>query len=212
MDKYEETFSTWNKMALLYQEKFMDLRLYDESYDVICGNVKMGGSVLDLACGPGNISRYLLQRRPDLNVLGIDISANMVDLARKNIPGARFIKMDCRNFEDLGKKFDAIVGGFCLPYLSQVESAQLMLAAGRALVNGGLLYVSFVEGQPGDSGYKTGSTGDRVYFYFHALQEIGKQLADAGLSEIQVFKLKYGKPEEQEQLHTVVIARKTAAE
>ena len=33
MDKYEETFATWNKMASMYQEKFMELEIYNESYD-----------------------------------------------------------------------------------------------------------------------------------------------------------------------------------
>ena len=36
MDKYQQTFETWNKIATIYQDKFMDLKLYDESYDFFC--------------------------------------------------------------------------------------------------------------------------------------------------------------------------------
>ena len=34
MDKYQETFQTWNKVAEIYQDKFMNLDLYNDSYDV----------------------------------------------------------------------------------------------------------------------------------------------------------------------------------
>lgn len=32
---YQETFETWNKIAGLYEEKFMDLDLYNQSYDAV---------------------------------------------------------------------------------------------------------------------------------------------------------------------------------
>jgi hypothetical protein len=31
MDRYKETFETWNKVASLYQDKFMELDLYNDS-------------------------------------------------------------------------------------------------------------------------------------------------------------------------------------
>lgn len=40
MDRYKETFETWNKVAIRYQEKFMDLDLYNESYDLICNSIQ----------------------------------------------------------------------------------------------------------------------------------------------------------------------------
>ena len=84
MDKYEETFETWDKVAYLYQEKFMDLDLYNETYDFICNSIlKDNARILDVGCGPGNITKYLLSKRPDFDILGIDISPNMID--RKSV-------------------------------------------------------------------------------------------------------------------------------
>lgn len=34
MNNNQETYQTWNKVAKLYEEKFMDLALYDQSYDL----------------------------------------------------------------------------------------------------------------------------------------------------------------------------------
>ena len=39
MDKYKETFKTWNKVASLYQDKFMELDLYNDTYDFICSSI-----------------------------------------------------------------------------------------------------------------------------------------------------------------------------
>lgn len=36
MDTYQETLKTWHKPASLYQDRFMDLDLYNETYDFVC--------------------------------------------------------------------------------------------------------------------------------------------------------------------------------
>jgi ubiquinone/menaquinone biosynthesis C-methylase UbiE len=61
MDKYERTIKTWDKLAEKYQDVFMDLSLYDDSYDAFCALLqKKDATILELGCGPGNITKYLL--------------------------------------------------------------------------------------------------------------------------------------------------------
>ncbi len=209
MDRYTETFDTWNKLALLYQQKFMGLDLYNKSYDVICDSItKSGATVLDVGCGPGNITRYLLTKRPDFNVLGIDVAPNMVELARKNNPTAKFSVLDSRQIGELKTTFDGIVAGFCLPYLSSFDVSKLFTDCFQLLHNNGLLYVSFVEGDNAQSGYQTGSSGDRTYFYFHTTDEITKQLKDKNFDEIEVYKVDYTKSASETEVHTILVARK----
>ena len=127
MNRYKETFETWNKVALLYQDKFMDLDLYNETYDFVCNSIiKNKAKILEIGCGPGNITKYLLAKRPDFDIYGIDIVPNMIELAKRNNPTANFSIMDCRKISTLTTKFDGIICGFCLPYLSQTESAKLV--------------------------------------------------------------------------------------
>lgn len=86
-DPYNVTFTTWNKIAETYEKKFMDLDLYNDSYDLFCANIiKQNPNVLEIGCGPGNITRYLLSKRPDLTIEGLDIAPNMIELAKKIIP------------------------------------------------------------------------------------------------------------------------------
>ena len=63
VDRYKETFDTWNKVANLYQDKFMDLDLYDDTYDTFCEEVNVeNATILEIGCGPGNITNIFLTK------------------------------------------------------------------------------------------------------------------------------------------------------
>ena len=40
MNPYQITFETWNKVAAAYQEKFMELDLYNDTYDAFCALIE----------------------------------------------------------------------------------------------------------------------------------------------------------------------------
>jgi predicted TPR repeat methyltransferase len=210
-EKYQETFDTWNKIASIYQDKFMDMDLYNETYDYICKCVtKKKAKLLDVGCGPGNITKYLLSQRPDFDILGIDVAPNMVELARKNSPTASFTIMDSRQISSLDNKYDGIIVGFCLPYLSTTESNELISNSYDLLNEDGLLYLSFVEGNPDKSDFKVGS-GGRVYFHYHNLEYLKAQLIKNNFHQIETFKVKYRTSETEYDIHTILIAKKNNA-
>jgi len=208
MDKYKETFETWNNIASIYQSKFMELDLYKDTYDLICNSIdKPKAKLLEIGCGPGNITKYLLSKRQDFDIFGIDIAPNMVELARVNNPSGHFAVMDCRQINNLDSKYDGIIVGFCLPYLSHSESIELFSNSYDLLNDKGLIYLSFVEGEPDKSDFKVGS-GGRVYFYYHKLDEIKSQLSKFKFGEIKTFKVKYKISETEFDIHTIIIAKK----
>lgn len=209
MDKYEETFQTWNKVAKRYEDKFMDLGLYNDTYDAFCDLVpEANASILEIGCGPGNITRYVLTRRPDFSMEGIDIAPGMIELAQKNNPTATFRVMDARDLSQLNRKFDGIIAGFCLPYLSPNDGARFIRSCGEMLTDKGALYLSFVEGEPRDSGYQTASSGDRTYFYYYRLEDLIQKLEDNQFSSIQCIKKEYCKAEKEYETHTIILAKK----
>ncbi len=209
MDRYKETFETWNKIAKLYQDKFMDLDMYNDSYDFICTSIsKKNATILEIGCGPGNITKYLLDKRLDFDILGIDIAPNMIELAKKNNPTANFDVMDSRNIQEIKTTFDGIVCGFCLPYLSQTDSQKFIKDCYNLLNENGFIYISFVEGDPNKSDFQTGSSGDRSFFYFHDLNEIIKQLTENNFNDIQTFKVLFKRSETEIEMHTIITAKK----
>lgn len=53
-------------------------------------NLKGDEHLIDLGCGDGKVSAYIAERLPSGSVLGIDNSPEMIDLARRTFPPARF--------------------------------------------------------------------------------------------------------------------------
>jgi 2-polyprenyl-3-methyl-5-hydroxy-6-metoxy-1,4-benzoquinol methylase len=187
----------------------MGLDLYNDTYDLICNAViKNKATILEIGCGPGNITKYLLSKRPDFNIFGIDIAPNMIELAKINNPKANFAVMDSRNISEIETKYDAIVCGFCLPYLSETDSQKLIFEANYLLNDSGFLYLSFVEGDSNKSGFQAGSTGDRSYFYYHNLDQLKTQLLENSFEDLKIFKVEYKKSEKEQDVHTIITAKK----
>ena len=209
MDRNKETFETWNKLASLYAEKFMDLSIYNETYDLFCNAIIQDHpEILEIGCGPGNITRYLLNKRPDFKIQATDIAPNMIALAQKNIPEAQFSTLDCREIESIDQKFDGIVCGFCIPYVSGEEATKLISDCANLLKSGGIIYLSFVDSDQGESGYKSTSTGERTYFYYHPFTTILLNLKKNQFSHIKTMPVEFKRSENETELHTIVVAKK----
>lgn len=189
MDKTKIAIAVFDDRANEYQEKFMAQDLYHASFDRFCDAVTpQQAHVLELACGPGNITRYLLEKRPDFRILATDLSPNMLDLARKNNPGASFQLLDCRAVGQLDRSFDAVMFGFGLPYLSKRAALKLIRDVSGLLRPGGMFYLSTMEDDYRQSDWKLPSSGvgPKVFIHYHqadylveALQRNGFDLIDA---------------------------------
>ncbi len=192
MDKTEVAVGVFNKLAGLYQEKFMNVDLYTDTFDLFCSSVtKANATVLELACGPGNITKYLLKKRPDFNILGTDLAPNMIKLAQMNNPEAVFRLMDCRDIGLMDEKYDGIMCGFGLPYLSKEEALKLVSDASRLLNHNGVLYLSTMEDDYGKSGLKKGSTGDEIFMHFHQADYLTGAIEENGLHIISIARKEY---------------------
>jgi ubiquinone/menaquinone biosynthesis C-methylase UbiE len=187
-DKYQQTIETFNSVAEQYWEKFQDFKLYQPTYDWFCAQLPDGQiDVLEIACGPGNVSRYLLNKNSNIKLLGIDLAPNMVKLARQHNPMAEFQVMDCRNIQALNQSLDAIMCGFCLPYLSWQDSQKLIDDMCRLLRPSGLLYISTTEGDSANDGFQgSASTKGTIYVHFHEINEIKQSLKQNGMEILGV--------------------------
>ena len=209
-DKGLEASLIFNKYAYEYQEKFMDVSLYKDSLKTLCKLIKQeNAKVLDLACGPGNVTKYLLGEKPNLNVLGIDLATNMIELARSNNPNATFKVMDCRSISSLTGKFDAVVGAFCLPYLSREETHKLVNDIRVLLSAQGVCYISTMEDDYNKSGYETGSKGDQIYLYYHEADYLINVLTSFDLRIEEVSRIKSTMSNGKEVTDLIIISRKT---
>jgi 2-polyprenyl-3-methyl-5-hydroxy-6-metoxy-1,4-benzoquinol methylase len=210
MSNTQISVELFNNRAKEYQDKFMDLDYYDNTLDLFCSYIdKKNAEILDLACGPGNISKYLFKKRSDFNILGIDLAENMLALAKENNPKAQYELMDCRAISKLQKKYDGIVCGFGLPYLSKEEAIELISTSHKILNPHGLLYLSTMEADYGTSGLKkSATTGEEIFIYYHQENYLSEALKSNGFKILEMIRQDYPEADGSMTVDLILIAQK----
>lgn len=194
MDPTDQIVNLFDFAAERYQEKYMDLSLYHQSLNLFLDKLPLSKpKVLELGCGPGNISQYLLKQCPELQLLGTDLAPTMLELAHQNNPGSEFQQMDCRDLCSLNQKFDGIIGGFCLPYLSREDAIQLIHNSASCLSPSGVLYLSTMEDDYSRSGMVGPSepiegAPSQMYTWYHEGSYLIEAMENAGFHKLKVIR------------------------
>jgi len=109
----------------------------------VAGVAPRGAAVLDVGTGPGVLLVELAGRRPDLRLTGVDLSADMIAAATRNLEpfheraSARVADVTTLPFPD--HSFDLIVSSLSLHHWDNPEAAVPELA--RVLRPGGKVYI-----------------------------------------------------------------------
>jgi ubiquinone/menaquinone biosynthesis C-methylase UbiE len=104
-----------------------------------------GARVLDLGCGTGVPTAGMLAES-GMEVVGVDVSTEMLALARRNVPTGRFVAMDALELDDTLGQFDAACAFFCLLMLRRADIPRVLRRVRSVLRPGGLVAIGMVEG------------------------------------------------------------------
>lgn len=132
----------FSRHARAYQRRLDDLMSRGESgarmRAIALVDARPGMRILDLACGPGSLSRRLAPMvAPGGEILGVDLAPGMIELARSaNIANARFEVMDIEQLALANDSFDAAICGHgfqFVPDLGQAlrEARRVLRPSGR---------------------------------------------------------------------------------
>lgn len=83
--------------------------------------VTRGMRVLDICCGPGMLAAGALER--DAEAVGLDFSAQAVELARRLVPKGRFQQGDAQALPFSAGSFDAVLCGYGVMHLPEPAAA-----------------------------------------------------------------------------------------
>lgn len=73
--------------------------------------------IIDIGCGSGMSTFALRNKYPKAEIIGVDLSKNMLEKAQELLPNVKFIQRDCsESLEDLGK-FDIVFSNAFLQWL-----------------------------------------------------------------------------------------------
>ena len=99
------------------------------------------GRTLDAACGTGRHARHLVELGHE--VVGVDLTPEMLRRAAAAVPDATFLEADLRDIPAPDGHFDLVVCGLALAHVDDVRAAVTELA--RVLRPGGRLVVSVLH-------------------------------------------------------------------
>ncbi len=167
-------------------------------------SVEAGDRVLDVATGTGAVAAAAVAR--GAQVIGVDISEEMLEVARERVPSGHFMSADAEELELAEEPFDAAVAGFLINHLPDPERA--VAAWARALRPGGRLSVS-VWNRPEENRF-FGLIGDAMAeteaddtvppgpdpYRFADERALSELLRGAGLCEPRIEAVRFSQPVE----------------
>jgi SAM-dependent methyltransferase len=144
----------------------------------LTGRLGDGARVLDLGCGAGVPSTATLAERHD--VLGVDLSAAQLELARRNVPGARFERGDMTGLSFPDGSFDAVTAFYSVLHVPREEQGALFSRIARWLRPGGWFLAAL--GCSEANGVEDDWLGTPMFFSSHAPEVNRRLLTAAGFT------------------------------
>jgi ubiquinone/menaquinone biosynthesis C-methylase UbiE len=147
--------SVFSRHALAYQQRLEAIMLRGESAGrmraLLLLDARPGMRILDLACGPGTLSRRLAAAvSPGGAVIGVDLAPGMIELAEAlHLSAAHFELMDIENLAFNDASFDGAICGHGFQFASDLPRA--LSEARRVLRPGGRLSASVPIGSYGEA-------------------------------------------------------------
>lgn len=179
--------STYNKIAKEWTKDHEGQAWWTEGVNEYVSLLKPGFSILDVGCGSGLKSKYLIEK--GFKVTGIDFSEEMIKLCNENVPAGKFFVKDIAQPLELNTVSDGVFAQAILLHIPKKKISGVLANILEPLKTGGYLYVAVKE-QPAnkpdeeilkenDYGYKY----ERFFSYF-TLDELKNILNRNGMQVV----------------------------
>jgi len=128
----------WNNVAEKYDNaKYSEM---NPAIDFFCRELPERASILDIGSGTGlPFAKLFLEK--GFNYLGVDISSQMIKIARKNVPLAKFKELSMTDLS-FNKEFDGIFSHYTMLLLNPKMFKDVARRVVKSLKANGFFYLS----------------------------------------------------------------------
>lgn len=151
IDKIKVTIETYNNIVEEYVDyyKSKDLKenvQFQKEIDYLISQLNKNAMILDAGTAIGDYPKFLTEKcDKNFNVIGIDISENMLRKAIKNAPKAKFKLMDIRNITFDKDNFDAIICFATLIHVDDKTCLRVLDKFSELLKDKGIIAINVME-------------------------------------------------------------------
>ena len=132
-NSYTEIAEKYHKQRKLYPNRRLLMKFKK--------HLPKGSRVLDLGCGAGfPISKFLVEN--GYKVTGIDFSDGMLKLAKKNVPEAKFVKMDMTKLKFKSNSFDGAVSFYAIIHVPRKRHSRIYKSLHKILNPNGVMLLN----------------------------------------------------------------------
>lgn len=183
MERYlKKTINTYDQIAADYVQATSNLQP-EEEFTTFSQMVVTGNTVLDAGCGGGRDCRAFAER--GFRVIGIDLSIEMLKIARSMAPGCEFQQTDLRNIPLADNSVDGIWCCASLLHLKRKEVRRALLEFRRVLKEGGVCCILIKKGT-GEKFIKDSRSQGKPRFYSYFQPDEIRELCQSLAFEILV--------------------------
>lgn len=178
MKQVKIVIPTYAKIANRYAEVYFD-DLSDAPFlDKFISFLPPQAKVADIGCGPGNFTRYLIER--GFNVEGIDLSNGMLTIARDRVPEGDFKMMDMRKLDYSDETFDGLLVAYSLIHIPSDQIHETLTGFYRVLKPNGVVLIIAQRGEPDRVVDEPLKPGEKMFVNFFTKDSMSDVLTKAG--------------------------------
>ncbi len=178
------TIQTYNKIANWFKSKHHSEKEWAKQY-VDFERLLKGKYIIDVGCAFGRDTRHFVKNGFD--VVGVDASKSMIDLAKKYVPKSKFYRKDMLVMR-FNKKFDGMWCCATVLHIKKKDVHRLLNNFKNLIKINGVLFISVKKGR--GERYQIYPDGTKRFLAYYSEKELRNVVNKNGFNTILLYKNK----------------------
>lgn len=166
MDWQLQTIKTYDKSATELAEYFKGVGARIKDIELGLKLSKSGNTsrIIEIGCGDGRDAQEIVKLVNWYE--GCDPSIELLNLARKKVPGASFVLADALSYV-YPSNVDVIFAFASLLHVNKIDLVKVFNKTAKSLKQSGILYISLKERPEYTEEVKRDKYGERMFYYYN---------------------------------------------
>lgn len=184
IDPTKSVIDVYDTITQAYVKQFVEDNSDKPHVDTFLSKLPLKAKILDAGCGAGQTTSYMGKK--GFRVTGIDLSKNMLAVAKNKYPEPTFVIMDMRDLQFAPEQFDGVLSSYSLIHIPDAKIHDVLSGFYRVLKHDGWVAIFAQQGKPDQYVDEPFAPGKKTFFNFFTQERITRQLEDAGFSAITI--------------------------